>query len=162
MLLEPDRVPDWTDFGPSQSDVASLPHTAEWLAYHRLVLDECRGCAPEGTTERLSRDPFRWAAHLGCAAGEITEQLKSRPPSEDIRWRSAAARARQHILARKAEVVALRKRHALHLEAVRAHERICSLTATVREIAEIAELAGPDSLSRVLDRARAATREETT
>lgn len=53
------------------------------------------------------------------------------------------------------EVVALRKRVARE-----AHERICSLSATPREIAEIAELAGPDSLSRVLDRARAATRKD--
>lgn len=142
---------------PSVGSVATEPRTEDWWIYHQLVIDECRGEAPEGTAERLATDPFRWAAHLGCEVGEITEQLKAQ--EGDPEWRRRACGARRHLLARKADVVALRKRESLHVTNTLQQERIAGLVTALRQIAQIA---ASGTRQQVIELARTALDRPTT
>lgn len=134
--------------------------TPDSIAYHELVGAECRGEAPEGTAEILAQDPFRWAAHLGMIIGDITEQIVARrgdPSSAD--WVRSAVGARHAFVARKGDVVAIRKRTALadqtHRSTVRAHGLLDALRA-VQAVLDDEAIQDEDALDRIADLVEAA------
>ena len=130
------------------------------IAYHELVGAECRGEAPEGTAETLAQDPFRWAAHLGMIIGDITEQIVARrgdPYSAD--WVRSAVGARRAYVARKGDVVAIRKRTALANQSQRATVRAHGLLDAMKAIQGVLDDEGmldEDALDQIADLVEAA------
>lgn len=112
------------------------------VEYMDLVAAESKGLAEPGTAQALAADPFRWAAALGCIIGDICQQIDA-AVDPDPAWLAGAIKARRYYTARKAEVVAIRKRTAVSQAATSAVRRADRLASTLRQIRDMADQHAP-------------------
>jgi hypothetical protein len=114
------------------------------VTYHEWVCAEARGEADDGMVARLEEDPFRWAAHLGMVIGDICDQLDAAGPDADPEWLTAAKWARRGYVAKKGDVVALRKREILHFQCTKLNVRCQALTTAMQQMRDLIESSLPD------------------